>query len=357
MSVTQYVGARYVPLFNEPLDWDITKEYEPLTIVYYAGNSYTSRQAVPKNIEITNEKFWALTGNYNAQVEQYRKEVRAQDARITSNANAIVTEKKRAEAAERANSDAITAIKSAATGYHIETGYDYGSLSHWKKFTLPRNVFNVDKLSFFLGSSSSVPDQNYAKYISGLGKKAIYFNGPMSGPLVSNGNILKSAAIGNEEYWYIIGIKPDGSINLIKDTSRVQTGSNLKNAYKHAFCTYEPIIVNGTKFDTAELPTSETNYNYIINKKHSRTVIAWDSDNIYFLIIEGRGYKNAGATHEEMFSLCSRLNFPNAVNLDGGHSCQAWSTNPVFNYVYLNSSNKNYGLSSGNIFALMEFEF
>lgn len=76
MATTQYIGARYVPLFADPAEWDSTKQYEPLTIVIHKGNSYTSRQYVPAGIEITNEKFWALTGNYNAQVEAYRKEVR-----------------------------------------------------------------------------------------------------------------------------------------------------------------------------------------------------------------------------------------------------------------------------------------
>lgn len=75
MSVREYVGARYVPLFADPIDWDKSKEYEPLTIVLYQGNSYTSTQYVPKDIDITNDKFWAITGNYNAQIEQYRKEV------------------------------------------------------------------------------------------------------------------------------------------------------------------------------------------------------------------------------------------------------------------------------------------
>lgn len=75
MAVTQYIGARYVPLFAEPLEWDITKKYEPLTIVYYQGNSYTSKQSVPTNIDISDTNFWALTGNYNAQIEQYRREV------------------------------------------------------------------------------------------------------------------------------------------------------------------------------------------------------------------------------------------------------------------------------------------
>lgn len=69
-----YVGARYVPLFASPAEWDNTKEYEPLTIVVYQGNSYTSKTFIPIGIEIDNEEYWALTGNYNAQVEVYRKE-------------------------------------------------------------------------------------------------------------------------------------------------------------------------------------------------------------------------------------------------------------------------------------------
>lgn len=84
MATTQYIGARYVPLFAEPIEWDKTKQYEPLTIVTNNGNSYTSRQFVPTGVEITNEEFWALTGNYNAQIEQYRKEVTAYDGRITA---------------------------------------------------------------------------------------------------------------------------------------------------------------------------------------------------------------------------------------------------------------------------------
>ena len=75
----QYIGSRYVPIFGrkgeDSIEWDDTKPYEPLTIVLNQGNSYTSRQYVPAGIEITNEDFWANTGNYNAQIEQYRQEV------------------------------------------------------------------------------------------------------------------------------------------------------------------------------------------------------------------------------------------------------------------------------------------
>lgn len=82
MAVTQYIGARYVPITAKPIEWSSANSYEPLTIVLYQGNSYTSRQYVPVGIDINNDDFWALTGNYNAQVEQYRQEVSGYSDRI-----------------------------------------------------------------------------------------------------------------------------------------------------------------------------------------------------------------------------------------------------------------------------------
>lgn len=87
MTVREYIGARYVPLYMG--DWDNTKTYEPLSIVEYQGNSYTSRQYVPSNIALTNDAYWALTGNYNAQIEAYRAEVQTFDDRIDANHDAF----------------------------------------------------------------------------------------------------------------------------------------------------------------------------------------------------------------------------------------------------------------------------
>lgn len=71
----QYIGARYVPKFADPIAWDKANSYEALTIVTYLNNSYTSKKYVPANTEITDTNYWVITGNYNAQVEQYRQEV------------------------------------------------------------------------------------------------------------------------------------------------------------------------------------------------------------------------------------------------------------------------------------------
>ena len=73
----QYVGARYVPKFAEPLEWTANKSYESLTIVSYNNDSYTSKQPVPATVgnPAENPSYWVLTGNYNSQVEEYRKDV------------------------------------------------------------------------------------------------------------------------------------------------------------------------------------------------------------------------------------------------------------------------------------------
>ena len=73
MAVRQYIGARYVPIIMG--EWDNTKEYEPLSIVLYQGASYTSRQYVPVGTAITNDEYWALTGDYDAQIIAYRQDV------------------------------------------------------------------------------------------------------------------------------------------------------------------------------------------------------------------------------------------------------------------------------------------
>lgn len=88
MTTQQYIGARYVPIFGrkdeESIEWDNSKPYDPLTVVLHEGNSYTSRQFVPVGIDIKNEDFWALTGNYNAQIEAYRVETQANTSKFAA---------------------------------------------------------------------------------------------------------------------------------------------------------------------------------------------------------------------------------------------------------------------------------
>lgn len=83
-----YTGMRYVPVFADPAEWSSANSYEPLEIVIHKGNSYTSKTFVPVGIDISDPQYWALTGNYNAQIEQYRQDVvGVKDQISTANAN------------------------------------------------------------------------------------------------------------------------------------------------------------------------------------------------------------------------------------------------------------------------------
>ena len=75
MATRQYIGARYVPKFANPIEWNNARSYEALEIVTYLGTSYTSKKNVPAGTAITNSEYWVVTGNYNAQVQEYVEQV------------------------------------------------------------------------------------------------------------------------------------------------------------------------------------------------------------------------------------------------------------------------------------------
>lgn len=77
-----YIGHRYVPKIMG--EWNQTTSYEGLSIVTHEGNSWTSKKRVPVGVAISNEEYWASTGNYNAQIEEYRKTVNEFEANIAS---------------------------------------------------------------------------------------------------------------------------------------------------------------------------------------------------------------------------------------------------------------------------------
>ena len=76
----RYVGARYVPIMAGA--WDNTREYEPLTVVQYEGDTYTSKMYVPVGIAITNTTYWVKTGNFNQQVANLAQSLQQTDNRV-----------------------------------------------------------------------------------------------------------------------------------------------------------------------------------------------------------------------------------------------------------------------------------
>lgn len=88
----QYVGARYVPKIMG--EWDKNIPYEALSIVTYKGNSFTSKIPVPAKVDIGDETYWVSTGNYNVQIEEYRKET-LEAKQLANNTNTDLQEFKK----------------------------------------------------------------------------------------------------------------------------------------------------------------------------------------------------------------------------------------------------------------------
>lgn len=168
-GVRQYVGARYVPVFADPLEWSDQREYEPLTIVAYQGNSYTSVQSVPVGIDIDNTAYWAQTGNYNAQIEAYRREVLAYDGRITANANAIAAETQARESEVAEAMADIAAETQARINGDNALGLRIDSLS---KQTPVQN--ENGRNAVFIGDSFMAPTTSYPQ-------KLAYFTAQLMG--------------------------------------------------------------------------------------------------------------------------------------------------------------------------------
>ena len=87
----QYIGARYVPKFyknsvdHDSIEWESDVAYEPLTVVSYLYDSYTSKIPVPSTVgnPADNSHYWARTGQFNAAIAALQEEMGAVKLRVT----------------------------------------------------------------------------------------------------------------------------------------------------------------------------------------------------------------------------------------------------------------------------------
>ena len=124
MTTRQYIGARYIPVFADPVEWTDERTYEPLTMVQHLGETYMTKQAVPLGIQLPDtsqgqesNEYWVHMSNWNAQVETYRQEVLQYNGRISTLEDDLPI----------ASFDSVDTVKKAIDGLQdqIGTGFDY----------------------------------------------------------------------------------------------------------------------------------------------------------------------------------------------------------------------------------------
>lgn len=135
----QYVGARYVPKFFEnpdgSWDWAVGFQYEPLTMVKYGTNTYTSKQLVPDTIGTPNlnPQYWANTGDVSGSINNLQQRMVVVENETSENTSYIAKE-----------------IKKTGNRKFIFIGDSYahasGSNNGWLDLLIPMLgiVYNVD---------------------------------------------------------------------------------------------------------------------------------------------------------------------------------------------------------------------
>jgi len=307
VGTRQYIGARYVPIFGrkgeESIVWDNSAPYEPLTIVLYQGNSFTSRQYVPKGVEITNEEFWAETGNYNAQIEQYRQDV----------LEAIEYIK------ELVGSTAVPKCELLFTGVVPEV-----SNTPFTIFKIPVNthIFQFSKRDYTYFT-------DWRTFLKDYKKPILFVNGSLDGIEISDGVIQRNQTSGN--YWTLFGIRNGlpACIDQPPTVNRYTADQMLANGWSFVCGAFAKFIENGY---TVDLSVYSDCYSYSdsITARGERTAFGWDDKYFYIFVCNGRRPFANGFNYEELVKCFKYFSIPNGVNMDGGGSTQCYLNNPLF---------------------------
>ena len=284
----QYKGMRYVPIFDG--DWDNTKDYNPLVIVSYQGNSYTSRTFVPAGTDITNKTYWALTGNYNAQVEAYRQEV--------------------AELSE--DVDNLTKLNDIffSGDYNItrmDNTAGSNTLIYWR--FIPKNY--KPKLAYIEDNNVDYAVKMACENGATCAINASRFNmedNTFFGYFRDNHHTLHGNDAGGSTTTTILYFKNDklGSIDATLSTSELN-----ENDYEWALCGFDTIIEGGEI-----LPDPDDSY-------HPRSFIAQTINGDYIIgCCDGRSGRSAGLTLNDVATFLTSLghSIDFAYSLDGGGS-------------------------------------
>ena len=286
-----YVGHRYVPKIMG--EWDKTKLYEPLSIVQYQGASYTSRQYVPVGVELTNEEFWAATGNYNSQIEQYRQDVRNLDTGLKNINDEVVNARNGEETlSDRLDKEQIAKsvlnFGAVGDGVHddrpaIQAGIDYlhslggGTLNLPKGYTflLKSKPVNTGDQLLRLKSNVNITGGGVVKISDNFGDYHSVFNG---------GTGLKNVTI--KDIIFDENTRGNPMTNLPKDTNNYR--STIAPGRKTENITIENVTINDcvsvwqiitTDCKNLKILNNTINYSKIVpDVKYDRTSIYCGAD-------------------------------------------------------------------------------
>ena len=324
-----YIGARYVPKFADPIEWDSEREYEPLTIVMHYGSSYTSKKFVPSGTNILNTEFWVLTGNYNAQSGGIQQEINNErvarenadnnlqvliNNETTNRTSADTSINNRIDSVETTVASKLSATEDTSEKIEVSVMKVNNSICYITKFkpsAITVSCKNGDPTDPEANPSLNVPVYQYAYEHPNIN---IVANCTWNTNAVIEGHKwqkLDSTPVATD-YCYV-GIK-NGDIVIYNVTNTLD--SIIADGCDNAFLSFPPVIVNGVKANYDAHSTGT-----IINMRHPRQCLGVDYDgNFYIISIMGRSVFSIGATYDDMYKVGTLLGLKTLANCDGGGS-------------------------------------
>ena len=165
----QYIGARYVPKIfdnNGSNEWVNGITYEPLTIVTYLNNSYTSKKPVPSTAGAPNiaTEYWANTGNYVGVVSELTEKV----SDLEDNVKTIAVTPEMYGAKGDGTTDDTVAIQNA-----LNSGYNVRFSSKTYKINLAYDPYFLYDIGLLVPSNIDI-DLNGATIKMGESNNGMY---------------------------------------------------------------------------------------------------------------------------------------------------------------------------------------
>ena len=297
-KINKYIGARYIPLFGrkgeESIEWDNSAPYEPLTVVLYEGNSYTSRTYVPIGVDITNTDYWALSGNYNGQIEEL--------IQALPNYN---------------NTPKVIFLEN---GYNTELNLYALAIKFSKEHFSWSRVINANQFSKNLLRANK-------GFLVGMSPTSDYITNHI--PHVPTNR----RTIG---YGFVYEMD-NGEMGWVEDYLQQIDSVYLSNTLnpKMASVTYQPLILNGNLYDFNNIPNDAPERDYLLNNPNAHMVFGWDSDYYYFLFVDDRTPFSNGCNSTDLQTWVQNFNIENAIMMDGGGSTQLYNMPYGYNLAHI----------------------
>ena len=358
MAVTQYIGSRYVPLFADPIDWSSQNTYEPLTIVLHEGNSYTSKQAVPKDIDISNEEFWALTGNYDAQVELYRRDVARYAAEVddlredteqaitdlSQSVNATIDE------FEGETQETIEAFRQETNESLEQTKSDLTEDYYYDEITLTTG--RVEDTDYYIAhvplrdSEGNIIQPNVVKHpnknplenaidtgttlsLNGSATVEMVSGSFVQGTVIGNGEILNQHSYASDSpvspliYNLYLCFDENRNLTEIPVSNNPSAASLIADGYKNVFQCYAKLASNGIM-----QPISQWDPQLVINgtrftssTRNPMMLMGITAlKDLYFIACDGRTLINRGLFYQTAATTLISLGCKDVYMMDGGGS-------------------------------------